>query len=291
MREVFLVKAFLLLADGPWRYADGARLPRRGRDQRSRARARRTGPLSLPDPPAGGHASWRPEFDGRLGGHRHHARHLRPRGDFRGAVGDRRGCAGESPSPRLTDDAYWVVLASARRIRRRPSRWRGASGTVSTPSTVATARNGWHAITAGPITAPDGEAAVTAALRADPTLPGRPLPHRRAPAFFPTPFWSADRPRLERLRYGGEGAPRDPGGRPGPQRSSRRNGRLRPAVSRSRRIAGPASPPSPWTMSDAGPFSASRLDHPSRRSSRRAPDERPDRRSPPSPGGAPIAAR
>jgi len=101
---------------------------------------------------------------------------------------------------RLTDDAYWVVLASREDPAEAIALARSFRDRFDAVH-VATARNGWHAITAGPITAPDA-AAVTAALRADPTLPDDLF--LTDGARFSDPFWSADRPRLERLRYGGE---------------------------------------------------------------------------------------
>lgn len=100
----------------------------------------------------------------------------------------------------LTGDSYWVVLASRQDPAEAITLARGYRDRFAAVH-VARSRNGWYAITAGPITAPDA-AAVTADLRADPALPDDLF--LTDGVRFDEPFWSADRPRLERLRYAGE---------------------------------------------------------------------------------------
>lgn len=106
-----------------------------------------------------------------------------------------------SAQARLSDDAYWVVLASRQDPAEAIALARGFRDRFEAVH-VAAARNGWYAITAGPIAAPDARA-VTAALRAEPALPDDLF--LSDGARFEDPFWSADRPRLERLRYRGDG--------------------------------------------------------------------------------------
>ncbi|MGJ3263011.1 MAG: hypothetical protein ACFE0R_07230 [Salinarimonas sp.] len=66
---------------------------------------------------------------------------------------------------------------------------------------VLTSSNGWHAVVAGPVSVADA-GALEARLRAEPGLPDDLF--LSDGTRFADPFWTADEPRVERLRFDGE---------------------------------------------------------------------------------------